>query len=208
MSRRLWRSQWLTMRSMNAIENTVAQTVVRRMAAVAQAYHLYTTYIGSSHISDFKDGIAYNVPESIEVRFNDDRDTGTYLTFPSGGDASDAFKNDPSVASRFFAITGDSTVSASLGRYLRNQNQFAFFSFSQNKYFADLKDIDSLLDIGTLRAGILSLPMPFNSGNADTLTKYKQFFESYGTHVITKARYGACMQLVSVRSPIFTYVLF
>jgi hypothetical protein len=146
------------------------------------------------------DGVTYDVPQAIGVSMDDDGNSGSYLTFPSGNDAGDAFRKDSSLALRYFAVTGDPSVAAATEKIFRRTNQYAYFSYSQNRYLANLRDYADLLDVNYLLNGVRALPTPFNGDNADTLKKYKDFFQRFGSHVVTKVRYGARMQLVSPRA--------
>lgn len=142
------------------------------------------------------DGTTYNVPEVISVAKDVDGNSGSFLTYTNGRDAAAAFRDDIALALRYFAVTGDLSVSAATEKLFRRDNQYSFYSWSQDRYQARLMDYFSLINTKVLERGVGDLPTPFDGGNADTVTRYKEFFQQYGTHVIIKARYGARLQLV------------
>lgn len=133
----------------------------------------------------------------IGVAADDDGNSGSYITFGDGNQASIAFSNDSSLALRYFAVTGDPTVAASTDKVFRRNNQYAFFNYNQNSYLATLRDYVDSINTTALLAGVRDLPTPFNGSNASTLQKYKDFFQRFGSHIVTKVRYGARLQLVS-----------
>jgi hypothetical protein len=142
------------------------------------------------------DGVVYDVPSAIGISDDDNGNSGSYLTFSSGNDASIAFSNDSSLALRYYAITGDSSVGAAIEKTFRRTNQYAFYNFNQNRYLASLRDYVDLLNVQALLTGISDLSIPFNGQNALSVKSYMQFFENFGTHVVISVKYGARMQLV------------
>ena len=98
---------------------------------------------------------------------------------------------------RYFAVTGDPSVATATGKIFRRDNQYSFYNYSKNKYMALLRDFITLLNDSVLVNALNQLPMPFNGQNESVVKKYKDFFQRFGSHIVTKVRYGARLQLVS-----------
>ncbi|KAK7444045.1 hypothetical protein VKT23_015442 [Stygiomarasmius scandens] len=141
------------------------------------------------------DGVTYKVSKSISVLENKGT-TSDFVTYPTGNEAATAFRNDSRLAALFMSITGDPSVAIATEKHHRRNVQYAYYCYSQGKYLAFLKDYADSLNETSILAGIRGLPTPFNGENQDVLQKYKDFFQRFGTHVITKVNYGAHLQLV------------
>ena len=142
------------------------------------------------------DGVTYDVPKAVAVAQDEDSDSGNTVNYSTGNAASEAFNRDPALAVRYFAVTGDPSVATATGKIFRRDNQYSFYNYSKNKYMALLRDFITLLNDSVLVNALNQLPMPFNGKDENVVKKYKDFFQRYGTHVVTKVRYGARMQLV------------
>ena len=143
-----------------------------------------------------QDGKLYNVPKAIGVS-QEGSSTSAFNTYANGNDAALAFRNDSSLAVTFMAVSGDPSVGAATEKHHRRNVQYAYYCYREGRYLAFLKDYADLLNVETLRAGIRQLPTPFNGTNAEILKKYKDFFQRYGSHIVTKVNYGSHLQLVS-----------
>lgn len=143
-----------------------------------------------------QDGKLYNVPKAIGVS-QEGSSTSAFNTYANGNDAALAFRNDSSLAVTFMAVSGDPSVGAATEKHHRRNVQYAYYCYREGRYLAFLKDYADLLNVETLRTGIRQLPTPFDGENAEILKKYKDFFQRYGSHIVTKVNYGSHLQLVS-----------
>lgn len=143
------------------------------------------------------DGVTYAVPKAIGVSADANTISSTFTTYKTGGEASFSFQNDGSLASLYCGVTGNASVNAATNKMFRNTNQWAFYCFYKNKYLAQLRNYGSLLQVNPLAAAIRRLPEQFDGDNKTTVAAYKNFFDTYGTHLITKVRRGSRLLLVS-----------
>ncbi|KAF7430290.1 hypothetical protein PC9H_005994 [Pleurotus ostreatus] len=141
------------------------------------------------------DGVTYAVPKAIGVSADANTISSTFTTYKTGGEASFSFQNDGSLASLYCGVTGNASVNAATNKMFRNTNQWAFYCFYKNRYLAQLKNYGSLLQVNPLAAAIRRLPEQFDGDNKTTVAAYKNFFDTYGTHLITKVRRGSRLLL-------------
>ena len=121
---------------------------------------------------------------------------GSFLTYRSGSEAFSAFQADASLSIRYLCVSGGASASYATEKTLRRENQHAFYSFNADLYAANLRDYIDSINETALKRGIASLPTPFNGNDQTHAKKYRDFFGSFGTHVITYSTYGARCQLV------------
>lgn len=136
------------------------------------------------------------MPKAIGVSTDANTISTTFTTYKTGGEASFSFQNDGSLASLYCGVTGNASVNAATNKMFRNTNQWAFYCFYKNRYLAQLRNYGSLLQVNPLAAAIRRLPEQFDGNNKATVTAYKNFFDTYGTHLITKVRRGSRLLLV------------
>ncbi|KAL0062994.1 hypothetical protein AAF712_010125 [Marasmius tenuissimus] len=74
-------------------------------------------------------------------------------------------------------------------------NQYAFCSYRHPKYLATLANPDSLFNTDLLPEAIRQLPPSFDGSDQSTVTAYKAFFKTFGTHVVTAVQYGSSFQI-------------
>lgn len=122
---------------------------------------------------------------------------GNYITYKSGSEASQSFQVDASLSVRYLAVSGSASASYATEKSFRQENQYAFYSFNANTYSASLRDYADLLNESALKKRIEELPIPFDGSNDDHVKKWRDFFSSFGTHVIINCSYGARYQMVS-----------
>ncbi|KAF9487884.1 hypothetical protein BDN71DRAFT_1542500 [Pleurotus eryngii] len=141
------------------------------------------------------DGVIYAVPKAIGVSADANTISSTFTTYRTGGEASFSFQNDGSLASLYCGVTGNASVNAATNKMFRNTNQWAFYCFYKNRYLAQLRNYGSLLQVNPLAAAIRRLPERFDGNDKTTVAAYKNFFDTYGTHLITKVRRGTRLLL-------------
>ncbi|KAI6039604.1 MAC/Perforin domain-containing protein [Pisolithus marmoratus] len=140
-------------------------------------------------------GVAYSVPGAVFIS-QESLFQGAYMSYATGNDAQNAFRADAGLPARYFAVTGtDTAIAVAHDRPFIGENQYAFYSFTNSVYAARLRDYDDLLNEDALLRGVEDLPQQFNGNNENVLAAYKSFFQSFGSHVIVNANYGARFQL-------------
>lgn len=141
------------------------------------------------------DGVMYDVPRCIGVsQYN--RSDGNYVTYKTGSEASSSFKTEASMSVRYLAVSASASASYALDKTFKREDQFAFYSFNADTYLASMRNYADLLNEAALKKRLDDLPKPFNGDNDKNLSEWKDFFASFGTHVIINASYGARFQLV------------
>ncbi|KAK7444053.1 hypothetical protein VKT23_015450 [Stygiomarasmius scandens] len=139
--------------------------------------------------------VTYKVPKSIGVSTDISNFQGSYLTYRSGSEASAAFQANASLSIRYLCVSGGASASYATEKSLRRENQHAFYSFNADLYSASLRDyLDSINEKG-LKPRVEDLPKHFNGSDPENAKAYKDFFNSFGTHVITYCTYGARCQM-------------
>lgn len=138
----------------------------------------------------------YNIPESVSVTSDVNTTEGLFIHYPDGGQAYNDFSTDNSFSMRYFALSGPSSTAKATQKSFLRDKQYAFFSFAKNRYSVRLRDYADLLNTDELLSRVKNLPKPFDGKNATTLKRYKDFFGSYGSHIIISANYGARYPLV------------
>lgn len=146
------------------------------------------------------DGITYSVPRDVSVTADNQITQGAYITYPDGRDAASAFSADASYPLRYFAVSGTTSGAYAARKSFLEDHQYAFFSYAQGSYSVRLRDYANSLVERPLLSGLDGLPIPFNSSNETTVNKYKDFFRSYGSHIIHNVNYGARYPLVRLSS--------
>lgn len=142
------------------------------------------------------DGVTYSVPTNVSVTADNQVTRGEYITFPDGRTAAGAFSADASYPLRYFAVSGTSSGAYAARKSFLEHHQFAFFSYAQGSYTARLRDFAESLVEAPLITGLQGIPTPFNPSNEATVRRYRDFFRSYGSHIIVNVNYGARYPLV------------
>ena len=137
------------------------------------------------------------MPVSIGIKKDVLTVQGNYITYKTGTETINAFKHDDGLSVRYLAVSGDVSASYAVQKSFRRDNQYAFYSFNSLDYTAILRDYADLLNEKALLNAIEDLPTPFNGSKAKNLHAWKNFFESFGSHVVISATYGTRYQLVS-----------
>ncbi|KAH9935269.1 MAC/Perforin domain-containing protein [Amylocystis lapponica] len=139
--------------------------------------------------------LTYDVPRCIGVAMDAQSVQGNYITYKTGSEASSNFQADASLTVRYLAVSGGVSASYGTEKSFRQENQYAFYSFNSDTYTTSMQDYIDFLNETPLKNRIAELPKPFNGADADNLKQWRDFFASFGTHVIIHCSYGARFQL-------------
>lgn len=122
---------------------------------------------------------------------------GNYVTYKNGTEASSSLKIDTSLSARYLAVSASTSVSYSIDKTYRREDQWAMYSFNADTYLASLRNYLDLL-AETALARRLEEMVPIGDGsNKNVVQDWKDFFASWGTHIIINSAFGARFQLVS-----------
>ncbi|KAL0072600.1 hypothetical protein AAF712_000363 [Marasmius tenuissimus] len=145
-----------------------------------------------------QDGQTYMVPREFTVSQNLSQ-VETFITFPTGDEAIAKFNSDPAFMSRLIpaAASGNSLLKTLETRFIRSDNQYAFYSLRQPRYSATiLSNLNLPFDSETLQqVAIRDLP-PFSTENQSVVAQYRRFFQRFGSHVITGVEFGSGYQFI------------
>ncbi|OAX36798.1 hypothetical protein K503DRAFT_801742 [Rhizopogon vinicolor AM-OR11-026] len=136
------------------------------------------------------DGMNFPIPRCISVSQNINSQTDTRI-YKNGAEAVNAMRQDVALASRFLAVTSTDVSNYPLDRWFPAADQFSLYYFHADNYLAGLQEYLDFLNESALREGVSRLPRPFTPDKEATVLAYKTFFNTYGSHVITNASYGA-----------------
>jgi len=142
------------------------------------------------------DGVTYSVPRDVAITEDNQIVRGEYISFPDGRQAASQFSADASYPLRYFAVSGTTSGAYAARKSFLENHQYSFFSYTEGAYAARLRDYAESLIPGPLIVGLEGVPYPFDSSNQDTVNKYKEFFRSYGSHIIHNVNYGARYPLI------------
>ncbi|KAL0062990.1 hypothetical protein AAF712_010121 [Marasmius tenuissimus] len=182
--------------SMNLIDRTPLNAP--QAADSVQAQNRILAFDQQYTIPVTVDGKTYDVPEAITVS-NDIAGTvhETFINFGSGDEALAAFKANLSLLPPLFSINGGTSLLGPVAKLHSPGIRYSYYSYRESRYVAKLGDCEKYLNHSLLLEGISQLPTPFNGEDQNVKRKYKDFFASYGTHVVTAVEYGSIFQLVS-----------
>ncbi|KAJ8080930.1 hypothetical protein PM082_017765 [Marasmius tenuissimus] len=119
----------------------------------------------------------------------------TFINFGSGDEALAAFKANLSLLPPLFSINGGTSLLGPVAKLHSPNIRYSYYSYRESRYMAKLGDCEKYLNHSLLLEGINQLPTPFNREDQSIVRKYKDFFASYGTHVVTAVEYGSIFQL-------------
>lgn len=144
--------------------------------------------------------MTFDVPRCIGVATDVNNTQGRYVAYSSGTEASEEFQLDASASINYLAFSGSASASYATEKTFKQEFQFAFYSFNADTYMAKLRNYGSLLNEKDLKKRVKQLPQPFNGNDDLHVKKWREFFSTFGTHVIISCSYGARCQLVSAFS--------
>lgn len=126
----------------------------------------------------------FDIPECI---FASEQHNATShdTSYANGADAILAVQKD---AFRYLIVGSNDMSYYPLYRWFPVADQFALYYFHAHQYLAGLQDYLEFVNESALQEGILHLPKPFTP---EYVLTYKTFFNTYGSHVIINASYGA-----------------
>lgn len=140
-------------------------------------------------------GVIYDVPRSIGVSDYNSSD-GTYVTYKTGTEAASSLTADASLSVRYLAVSASASISYALDKSYKREDQWAMYSFNADTYLASMRNYVDLLAETRLKNRLEDMK-PINGNDKNSVEEWKEFFSSWGSHVITNARFGARFQLVS-----------
>jgi hypothetical protein len=146
-------------------------------------------------------GTEYTVPWCVGIMTDVTRNDGSLITSRTGTEASEKFENDASLSAKYLAVSGSVSTQYATEKAFRRENQYAFYSLNSETYQAALREYSDLLNEDALKTRMKQLPKPFNPTNASEVKQWKDFFATFGTHVIVNCTYGARFQLVRLHAP-------
>ncbi|KAI6039715.1 MAC/Perforin domain-containing protein [Pisolithus marmoratus] len=139
-------------------------------------------------------GTVYDVPRIIGVTDHKSSD-GNYVTYSTGTEASSALKIDTSLSGRYLAVSASASVSHSINKTFKREDQWAMYNFSADTYLASLNNYANLLAETALARRLEDTVAIGDGSNKDVVQDWKDFFTAWGSHVITNAVFGARFQL-------------
>ncbi|KAJ8075863.1 hypothetical protein PM082_021495 [Marasmius tenuissimus] len=144
-------------------------------------------------------GQTYNVPEAIAIS-QDIREGETFVTFPTGEDATLEFNSDSSLSPRLLPITGGSSMMRPLANFNKSDYQYTYYCLRQPRYLATLSNYDDLFNTEILLEAVQGLPSFSEQIDESVVAEYRKFFQTIGSHVITGVEYGSALYLVSLKA--------
>lgn len=118
------------------------------------------------------------------------------MTYKNGVETASALKVDTSLSARYLAVSASTSTSYSIEKTHRREDQFALYSFNTDTYLASLRDYSDLLNESSLLNRLEDM-VPIGDGSNNTVVQdWKDFFDSWGSHVILNSGFGARFQLV------------
>ena len=123
------------------------------------------------------------------------RNDGALVTFRTGSEASEKFENDASLSAKYLAVSGSVSTQYATEKSFRRENQYSFYSLNSEVYQASLREYADLLNGDALKSRVKQLPKPFDPTKPNEVKDWKDFFATFGTHVIVNCTYGARFQL-------------
>ncbi|KAL0068333.1 hypothetical protein AAF712_004720 [Marasmius tenuissimus] len=140
------------------------------------------------------DGQTYSVPEAIAIS-QDIREGETFVTFPTGEDATLEFNSDSSLSPRLLPITGGSSMMRPLANFNKSDYQYTYYCLRQPRYLATLSNYDDLFNTEILLEAVQGLPSFSEQIDESVVAEYRKFFQTIGSHVITGVEYGSALYL-------------
>lgn len=145
----------------------------------------------------------YQVPRCIGVS-NYNISDGNYVTYKTGTEASSSFQTDVSMSARYLAVSAGASTSYGLDKSFKREDQFAFYSFNADTFLASMRNYADLLNETALLRRLKEIPEPFDGQNDEILDEWKDFFASFGSHVILNARHVSMImssELIFIAAP-------
>lgn len=136
----------------------------------------------------------YDVPRVIGVTDYNSSD-GNYVTYKTGTEAASSLKVDASLSVRYLAVSASASASYSIDKTHKREDQWAMYSFNADTYLASLRNYADLLAETALSRRLAESVAIGDGSNKDVVQDWKDFFASWGSHVIINTAFGARFQL-------------
>jgi hypothetical protein len=137
------------------------------------------------------DKISYDVPDNVQVHWLD-TSTRQTLFCTSGSEVVQKLEADASLEAKYMAVSGKFSAKAALSSRYKHDSMYAFVLDNYERYVATLdisKSLTRLVDTKFLNE-VTSLPNSFNAKDEKVRGAFFDFFDRWGTHLITGVRYG------------------
>ncbi|KAI6039576.1 MAC/Perforin domain-containing protein [Pisolithus marmoratus] len=139
-------------------------------------------------------GTVYDVPKVIGITDCSSTEEN-HVTYSNGTAASSALKIDTSLSTRYLAVSARASVSYAIEKTYNREYQWAMYTFNAGTYLASLRNYTDLLAETALASRLEDMVAIGDGNNKDVVQDWKDFFTSWGSHVIIKAALGARFQL-------------
>ena len=120
-------------------------------------------------------------------------------TFVNGTTAADRISSDDSLGASYKAVKGTVSLAGTIKHSLDDSHAWGFYAYNFDVLSAYIEDYVSALDEDAILCAVQDLP-PWPSDqlpDQDTINKYRDYFQSAGTHIITGTSFGSRLELVS-----------
>ncbi|KAK9243539.1 hypothetical protein V1506DRAFT_561953 [Lipomyces tetrasporus] len=131
----------------------------------------------------------FTFPDNVHLSQGTSID-GSLILCHSGSEAKSSVVLKADVSASYMGASISGSVKSSTSSQYKESSMYAFYSFDERCYTAALRinTAGQHLD-STYTSNVLKLPS-WNSSDQDTINKYVEFFDIFGTHAITAATYG------------------
>lgn len=136
----------------------------------------------------------YDVPKVIGVTDYNSSD-GNYVTYKTGTEAASSLKVNASLSARYLAVSASASASYSIDKTLKREDQWAMYSFNADTYLASLRNYADLLAETALARRLAESVAIGDGSKKEVVQDWKDFFASWGSHVIINSAFGARFQL-------------
>jgi hypothetical protein len=140
----------------------------------------------------------FSVPNNVRVNTDERLTSGGLRAFASGSDVLHTMNADADFSASYMGVTVSGAVSYATASHFTTDQQYAFLSKNIASYTARITDYDTFVNTPVINAAS-ALP-DWNPAVSATVSKYKHFFSTYGTHTIVNAYYGWRFQLQCAQS--------
>ncbi|KAF8317128.1 hypothetical protein DL93DRAFT_2165785 [Clavulina sp. PMI_390] len=134
--------------------------------------------------------VLYNVPRNCFITGDTATQSAVTTYYADGSAAASALTADASLAGKYLAVSASAETTYSITKTFHTDTQYSLFDFQSLVYVAGLKDWILDIDEGAFISPIRRMG-PWNPSNSTVVEAYRNFFNSYGSHVITSVQFGA-----------------
>ncbi|KAF2277724.1 uncharacterized protein EI97DRAFT_415284 [Westerdykella ornata] len=143
----------------------------------------------------FNSGVTWAIPTNVDATDDVSEGEASLNLFDSGTQAASSITADASLSAKYMAVTVGVSANYSISKMFQGFYSYALFSYNQNLIQASIDSWADNIHEDNLKKRLSTLPT-WDPTNDDTVGRYKRFFRSFGTHIITGTSYGGRFQLV------------